>query len=898
MMVVAPLTASAAEISTDESVNKIYFDAESSGWDNYEYIFCHIWAADGSGTWRDWDTRAERCVLEKDGRWSYDLANTGNDISPDDGNIYCVIFASSAGSQTYNMIMSGSCIGDEVYVTGNLLENPEDSEKVCVEAAWRNNPDCGSEKKITSTGNIIGTAFPEGESDETLLATYLLAYYDDEIKMDTVPELVEELEVNEDHVLEAVSAKLDNYVEAGSLTDEEANEAYSAILEVLELCNEDDADIDYIEVDEMPDQITYYTDCDEYLSYDGLCLTIYYSDGDFDYYCYYEENCEDDDISFSINSFDELALGDNEVTVTYMGYSTTFNVTLIENPVESIEITKLPNKLEYIEDYETYVDIDGIELDINYKDGTTGKYALNLEDFDWDSEDDPYTYNGIEITGQMDDDMSVGEHTAIIDYLGCTDEFTYYIVENPVESIEITKLPDKVFEYEFDDPAIYDDEDSYFENALSFNMAGAELTVYYTDGTEDVFTFGDYSLSYIGAVYEWEEKEEVVYATEAYDYLGTVYFMGRSTFFEAKSKDNTDPVQPFTVGDYTYRVLDDESVAVIYYDGDETDVTVPEAVNGYKVTEIGVSAFSYCENIESIVIPDSVTAIGKCAFMNCSALESIVIPDSVATIGDYAFALCESLTSITLPEGLTEIGDGTFSNCISLEEIEIPDSVVHIGAYALDDTAWYENQTEDLIYAGKVAYRFDCYVEYPYGGNDPVIKDGTKGIADYAFAYEYSISKVVLPDSLECIGDYAYIDCCNMTSIKIPENVTYIGEYAIGYTEVYDESLSEDSDVTMEPIEDFIIFGYAGSAAETYANENGFEFIEIGSDNDFSDGDVNHDGVVDINDATYLQMYLAGYPDAVIDESDAYEFALADFNGDNIIDVNDATAIQMYLAGI
>ena len=50
--------------------------------------------------------------------------------------------------QSYNAIMSGNCIGDTLYCTGNQLENPEDSEKKANEAKWQNNSDCGPEKKI------------------------------------------------------------------------------------------------------------------------------------------------------------------------------------------------------------------------------------------------------------------------------------------------------------------------------------------------------------------------------------------------------------------------------------------------------------------------------------------------------------------------------------------------------------------------------------------------------------------------------------------------------------------------------------------------------------------------------------------------------------------------------
>lgn len=44
--------------------------------------------------------------------------------------------------------MSGNCIGDTLYCTGNLLENPEDSEKRANEAVWAKTKDCGPEKRL------------------------------------------------------------------------------------------------------------------------------------------------------------------------------------------------------------------------------------------------------------------------------------------------------------------------------------------------------------------------------------------------------------------------------------------------------------------------------------------------------------------------------------------------------------------------------------------------------------------------------------------------------------------------------------------------------------------------------------------------------------------------------
>lgn len=67
-------------------------------------------------------------------------------------------------------------------------------------------------------------------------------------------------------------------------------------------------------------------------------------------------------------------------------------------------------------------------------------------------------------------------------------------------------------------------------------------------------------------------------------------------------------------------------------------------------------------------------------------------------------------------------------------------------------------------------------------------------------------------------------------------------------------------------------------------------------------GDINNDGLVNIDDVTYLQMHLAGYKGAngmsLIDVNNSVEFETADYDKNNVIDINDATAIQRFLVGI
>ena len=73
-------------------------------------------------------------------------------------------------------------------------------------------------------------------------------------------------------------------------------------------------------------------------------------------------------------------------------------------------------------------------------------------------------------------------------------------------------------------------------------------------------------------------------------------------------------------------------------------IEIPPMYLEKPVTSIGHWAFSGCESLKSIVIPDGVTSIGKWAFAGCESLTSIVIPAGVTSIGGHAFKYCTSLT--------------------------------------------------------------------------------------------------------------------------------------------------------------------------------------------------------------------------------------------------------------
>lgn len=97
-----------------------------------------------------------------------------------------------------------------------------------------------------------------------------------------------------------------------------------------------------------------------------------------------------------------------------------------------------------------------------------------------------------------------------------------------------------------------------------------------------------------------------------------------------------------------------------------TDIHLREGTIG-----IADEAFSYCENMISIEIPNSVTSIGRAAFRGCTGLTSVVIPQSVVSVGYEAFKYCSNLTSVTLNTSIETLDEKAFDECKMLENIYI-----------------------------------------------------------------------------------------------------------------------------------------------------------------------------------------------------------------------------------
>jgi len=196
---------------------------------------------------------------------------------------------------------------------------------------------------------------------------------------------------------------------------------------------------------------------------------------------------------------------------------------------------------------------------------------------------------------------------------------------------------------------------------------------------------------------------------------------------------------------YSFSVSQGEATLDRYTDilGTSSTVHIPDEYNGYPVTGIAGSAFYGCNNIEEVIIPDTVKKIGNSAFCNSKNLIKVVMPDSVTEIGYRAFAECIKLENITFSNNLISISEDAFSNS---------------GYYNNE-----ENWENDLLYEGK----------YLLGGKTSFegelkVKDGTKIIAENAFDSCKGITSIVIPNSVTVIGKNAFAFCNGIKSAVVP----------------------------------------------------------------------------------------------------------------------------------
>lgn len=179
--------------------------------------------------------------------------------------------------------------------------------------------------------------------------------------------------------------------------------------------------------------------------------------------------------------------------------------------------------------------------------------------------------------------------------------------------------------------------------------------------------------------------------------------------------------------------------------------------------EIGPFMFAYCDNLQTIKLPESVKKIESCSFASCRSLSSVVFPHNLSEINYMAFSDCGKLVDISIPGGVTDIEENAFSDCASLREIMVDSENRD---YTSIDGILFTKDMKKLQIC-PMAYKASLYE----------IPDGVEEIGDYAFYGCASIESIRMPESLRIIGSQAFMNAA-ITAAIIPYGVSSIGNMA------------------------------------------------------------------------------------------------------------------------
>lgn len=200
----------------------------------------------------------------------------------------------------------------------------------------------------------------------------------------------------------------------------------------------------------------------------------------------------------------------------------------------------------------------------------------------------------------------------------------------------------------------------------------------------------------------------------------------------------------------------DRNGSILNYLGSDTDLVVPDSINGIQPTSISQKCF-WNQNINSIKLPDSVTDIEKYAFYGTEL--SSIEGNNVENINECSFYECEKLSNIKFPE-LRYIEKQSLYGCNTLSNIDLS-NVKEIGSEALYGCKSLPKQPNfssvDWVADNGLAGTYFSTIHLP---------NCTKTGAN---AFDGCTAEEIIMNKATSIGAQAFYNCSNLKMLYIPK---------------------------------------------------------------------------------------------------------------------------------
>lgn len=282
----------------------------------------------------------------------------------------------------------------------------------------------------------------------------------------------------------------------------------------------------------------------------------------------------------------------------------------------------------------------------------------------------------------------------------------------------------------------------------------------------------------------------------AVSFIGSGNFAEYSVCFAGVS--DLSAGKEYTSGDYVYSYYDSDSVKLIRYTGDETDIVFPAEIDGYKVEAIEYTLFRDNENsgnVKTVTVPSGIECISdgasayKGVFYDMSSLESVRFEGDITSLGMGAFSKCVSLKEVNMDKVTSElvIPENCFMSCSSLESVNLPESVVKIekNAFANDILLSEINLPDGLKSIGANSFMKTNLSEINIPGS-------VKEIYAAAFRDCPSLKRVTMEEGVNKLYPTVFNDCTELSEVSIPSTLTQIYSSAFSGTKWQNDILKNN----------------------------------------------------------------------------------------------------------
>ena len=335
--------------------------------------------------------------------------------------------------------------------------------------------------------------------------------------------------------------------------------------------------------------------------------------------------------------------------------------------------------------------------------------------------------------------------------------------------------------------------------------------------------------------------------------------------------------------------LEDKTIRIVL----EKDIkNVPDEIfkNYTKVVEvelpnhletIGKNSFANCTALKEIILPRWLKTVDDYAFFNCTSLESVYmllctytksyINYEAGTISDYAFYGCNNikvvLTGVSQPSKMPQQWPETIEKAYGNKRCKIWQYTgENVEKIKLSAASTPSDSINYIIFGDELSIINNEGVidtEISCNSKKVIVCGDITAIEEGGFKNYTNLEEIYLPESIERIEYGAFRGDSKLKEITIPSKVTKIAGKA------FDECTSlttmtiknPNIEIAKEnmPVNLKTIYGFKDSTAETYAKENGIDFISIDLDYENNDGETetsatttgtNSDGTTGVTDST------------------------------------------------